>query len=401
MHNFRKISEDLYYVGVSDRNIDLFERMLPTPNGMTYNSYLLKDKHTVLFDTADAAVDRQFFENLKGALDGRDLDYLVIHHVEPDHAALIEPLLIRYPNCKVVTNCKVQQFVEQFFGPILEGRVQLVKEGDTLCTGRHTLTWVMAPMVHWPEVMVTYDTTDHILFSADAFGSFGALNGNIFNDEVNYERDWMEDSRRYFLNIVGKYGIQVQNILKKASQLDIKMICPLHGVIWRSNLGFILEKYNTWSSYQPEQKGVLILYASMYGNTESAVSCLATKLAEKGVKEIQIMNVSRKHFSDSLAAAFQWSHIVFASPTYNNGLYPMMETLLSDLKAHLWQNRTVAVIENGSWAPCSGKLMTEYLCQMKNITLLGQQLSLKSSLKDNQMECLNALADALVISLKK
>lgn len=400
MQNFRKIDDDLYYIGVSDRNIDLFERMLPTPNGMTYNSYLLRDEKTVLFDTADAAVDRQFFENLKGALAGRDLDYLVIHHVEPDHAALIEPLLLRYPHCTVLTNSKVNTFVEQFFGPVMEGRVQIVKEGDTFCTGHHTLTWVMAPMVHWPEVMMTYDSSNHTLFSADAFGSFGALNGNIFNDEVNYERDWMNDSRRYFMNIVGKYGMQVQSILKKASALDIKRICPLHGVIWRSNLGFILDKYNIWSSYLPEQQGVVVLYASMYGNTESAVNCLATRLAERGVNEIQVMNVSRKHFSDTLAAAFQWSHVVFASPTYNNGLYPMMETLLSDLKAHFWQHRTVAIIENGSWAPCCGRLMTDYISQMKDMTLLKPQVALRSSLKESQLPCLDALADAIASSLK-
>ncbi len=400
MQNYRNITDDLIYLGICDRNIDLFEHMLPTPNGMTYNSYLLLDEKTVLFDTADAAVDRQFFENLKGALNGRDLNYLVVHHLEPDHAALIEPLLIRYPNCIVITSAKAKTFMEQFFGPIAEGRLQIVKEGDTLTTGRHTLTWVMAPMVHWPEVMVTYDTTDKILFSADGFGSFGSVNGNIFDDEVNYERDWIEDARRYYLNIVGKYGPQVQSVLKKASTLEIKMICPLHGVVWRSNLGYILDKYNTWSSYQPEQKGVLIAYASMYGNTESAVNCLATQLAKEGVREIQVMNLSRKHVADVLAAAFQWSHVVFASPTYNNGLYPLMELLLSDLKAHQWQNRSAAVIENGTWAPCACKLTSEWLEQMKDINVLAR-LTIKSALKEEQTADIATMAKTIAEDLKK
>lgn len=398
MQNIRRIQNDLIYLGVADRNIDLFEHMLPTPNGMTYNSYLLLDDKTVLLDTADAAVDRQFFENLKGGLNGRQLDYMVVHHAEPDHCALIESVLIRHPECKVITSAKAMTFLQQF-GLQLEGRVQIVKEGDVMETGRHKLTWMMAPMVHWPEVMVTFDITDHILFSADAFGSFGAVNGNIFNDEVNYERDWLAESRRYYLNIVGKYGIQVQAVLKKAATLDIKMICPLHGVIWRNNLEYIIGKYSTWSSYEPEEKGVLILYASMYGNTESAMNCLATNLAEKGVKEIQVMNVSRKHFADCLAAAFQWSHVVFASPSYSNGLYPLMETLLHDLRDHFWQNRTVAVVGNGTWAPCSAKLMTELLCQMKNIRILDHDLCLKSSMQPSQADSLDKLADTIVKSM--
>lgn len=400
MQNIRCFQGDWVYLGVADRNIDLFENMLPTPDGMTYNSYLLLDDKTVLFDTADAAVGNQFFENLNGGLNGRKLDYLVVHHCEPDHCALIETTLLRHPECKVVTSAKGLTFLEQF-GLQLEGRVQIVKEGDVMETGHHKLTWVMAPMVHWPEVMVTYDCTDHILLSADAFGSFGAVNGNIFNDEVNYERDWLENARRYFLNIVGKYGIQVQALLKKAAALDIKMICPLHGVIWRSNLDYIIGKYHTWSSYEPEEKGVLILYASMYGNTESAVNCLATNLAEKGVKEIQVMNVSRKHFSDCLAAAYQWSHVVFASPTYNNGIYPMMETLLRVLKEHLWQNRTVAVIGNGTWAPCSCMLMTDMLNEMKNIRIINHDFNLRSSMLPQQTESLSNLTDAIVASLNK
>lgn len=400
MHNIRKIQDDLVYLGVADRNIDLFEHMLPTPNGMTYNSYLLLDRETVLFDTADSAVQRQFLENLEAALDGRQLNYLVVHHCEPDHCAVVEPLLARHPECKIIASAKGKTLLEQFGVPT-EGRTQVAKEGDTLCTGRHTLTWLMAPMVHWPEVMVTFDTTNHILFSADAFGSFGAVSGNIFDDEVNYERDWLDDARRYYLNIVGKYGVQVQNTLKKASALGIKMICPLHGVVWRSNLDYILCKYNTWSSYQPEQRGVLILYASMYGNTESVVGCLATKLAERGVREIQAMNVSRKHFSYCLAAAFQWSHVVFACPSYNNGVYPMMETVVAALKAHLWQNRVATVIGNGSWAPCSCKLISDELGEMKNITLLENDVVIKSALKESQLPALDALANKLAQSVKE
>ncbi|MDY5969938.1 MAG: FprA family A-type flavoprotein [Bacteroidales bacterium] len=400
MYNIRKIQNDLVYLGVADRNIDLFEHMLPTPNGMTYNSYLLLDKETVLFDTADAAVERQFFENLEAALDGRQLDYVVVHHCEPDHCALMETLLLRHPKCKIIVSVKGKVFLEQF-GVQTEGRTQVVKEGDTLCTGSHSLTWVMAPMVHWPEVMVTFDTTSHILFSADAFGSFGAVSGNIFDDEVNYERDWLDDARRYYLNIVGKYGVQVQNTLKKAVTLGIKMICPLHGVVWRSNLDYILGKYDVWSSYRPEQRGVLILYASMYGNTESAVGCLATKLAERGVREVQVMNVSRKHFSYCLAAAFQWSHVVFACPSYNNGVYPMMETLVTALKEHLWQNRVAAVIGNGSWAPCSGKLISDELAEMKDISILENEVAIKSSLKESQLPALDGLADKLAQSVKE
>ena len=399
MYNIRKVKDDLLYLGVADRNIDLFEHMLPTPNGMTYNSYLLLDEKTVLFDTADAAVARQFFENLEAALQGRKLDYLVVHHCEPDHCALIAPLLLRHPGCTVIVSAKGKTMLEQF--GMAEGvAMQVAKEGDTLRTGRHTLTWTMAPMVHWPEVMMTYDTTDHTLFSADAFGSFGAVSGNIFDDEVNYERDWLDDARRYYMNIVSKYGPQVQATLKKAAALDIRTICPLHGVVWRSRLGYIIDKYLTWSSYQPEERGVLILYASMYGNTESAVSALATRLAERGVREIQVMNVSRHHFSYCLSAAFQWSHVVIASPSYNNGMYPMMETVVAALKAHLWQNRVAAVIGNGSWAPCSYRLVADELASMKGITLLENDMVIKSSLKPDQLGALDNLADQLAQSLR-
>ena len=270
MQNSRLINQDLYYVGASDRKLALFENIYPIPRGVSYNSYMLMDEKTVLLDTADAAVGGQFFENVAAVLNGRKLDYLVVNHMAPDHCALIEDLLLRYPEVTIVTNAKAAAMIRQFFNVDIDNRLQTVAEGATLNTGRHTLTFVMAPMVHWPEAMVTYDTTDKVLFSADAFGTFGALNGNIFADEVNFDRDWLDDARRYYINIVGKYGVQVQNLLKKASALEIKMICPLHGPIWREDLGYYIEKHVKWSSYQPEEKGVLIIYGSIYGHTAAA-----------------------------------------------------------------------------------------------------------------------------------
>lgn len=394
MQNIRQINPDLYYVGASDRRLALFENVYPVPRGVSYNSYLLLDEKTVLLDTADAAVAEQFFENVEAALAGRQLDYLVVNHMEPDHCALIDDLLLRHPEVTVVTNAKAAQMIEQFFGQ-KPAQLLTVKEGDQLATGRHTLTFVMAPMVHWPEAMVTYDMLDKVLFSADAFGTFGALNGNIYADEVNFDRDWLDEARRYYINIVGKYGMQVQALLKKAAAIDIQMICPLHGPVWRENLGYFIDKYVTWSSYQPEEHGVVVIYGSIYGHTAAAAEKMAAALAERGIKGIAMYDASHTDVSLLLSECFRFSHIVLASSTYNAGIFTPMENLLHDLKAHSWQNRTVAIIENGTWAAQSGKAMRTLLEEMKDITILGEDLSLKSAMKESQMEDLNFIADLI------
>lgn len=398
MNNIHPISKDLIYVGASDRRTALFENVYPIPRGVSYNSYLLRDEKTVLMDTADSVVREQYFENVAAALDGRQLDYLVVNHMEPDHAALIADLLLRYPETTVVTSAKAAQMMEQFFGS-KPAKLQTVKEGDKLSTGLHCLNFVMAPMVHWPEVMMTYDEVDKILFSADAFGTFGALSGNIFADEVNFDRDWLDDARRYYINIVGKYGVQVQNVLKKAATLPIEMICPLHGPVWRQDLAYFIGKHDTWSSYRPEEEGVLIIYGSIYGHTASAAEKMATVLAQHGVKGIAMYDASHTDASQLVAECFRYSHLVLASSTYNAGIFTPIENLLHDLKAHSWQNRTVALIENGTWAAQSGKAMRTLLEEMKNITILGEDLSLKSAMKESQMEDLNFLASLIVANL--
>ncbi|MBR1792725.1 MAG: FprA family A-type flavoprotein [Bacteroidales bacterium] len=400
MHNIRKITQDLYYVGASDRRLALFENVYPIPRGVSYNSYVLLDEKNVILDTADAAIGQQFFENVEAALNGRTLDYLVVNHMEPDHCALIEDLLLRHPTVTIVTNAKAATMIRQFFTFDLDSHLHIVKEGDNLTTGRHTLTFVNAPMVHWPEVMVTYDTTDKILFSADAFGTFGALNGNIFADEVHFDRDWLDDARRYLVNIVGKYGPQIQSILKKAAGLDIQMICPLHGPIWRQDLGYLIDKYDLWSRYQPEEQGVLIVYGSIYGHTAAVAEKMASLLAEHGVKNIAMYDVSHTDVSYLVSEAFRFSHIVLASSTYNNGIFTPMENLLMDLKAHNLQNRTVAIIENGSWAPVSGKLMRTLVEEMKGMTFAGDTLTIKSAMKEEQLPALQQLADTLVATIQ-
>ena len=392
MHCFRKVTEDLYWVGASDRRLELFENIFPLSDGVSYNSYLLMDEKTVLFDSADYAVGRQFIENIQAVLNGRPLDYLVVNHMEPDHCAMIEELVLRYPQMQLIGNAKTFPMIDQFFNFDLDGKKIIVKEGDTFSSGKHTLHFVMAPMVHWPEVMMTYDETDKILFSADGFGTFKALNGNIFNDEVNFDKDWLDEARRYYTNIVGKYGMQVQNVLKKAASLDIAVICPLHGPIWRTDLDYIIGKYDTWSRYEPEEKGVMIAYASMYGNTENMADTFAAMLAEEGVKDIRIHNISKTHVSELISDSFKYSHIVLAAPTYNNGIYPLMDNYLEDMKALALQNRTIALLGNGSWAPQSTKLMTSKIGEMKNMTLLEGSVTIKSSLKEAQMEELKSLS---------
>ncbi|HJA05890.1 MAG TPA: FprA family A-type flavoprotein [Candidatus Mediterraneibacter pullicola] len=392
MHCFRKITSDLYWVGGSDRRLELFENIFPLSKGVSYNSYLLMDEKTVLFDTADHAIGHQFLENIKAVLNGRALDYLVVNHMEPDHCAMIEELILRYPNMQIIGNAKTFPLISQFFDFDLDGKAITVKEGDTFSSGAHTLHFIMAPMIHWPETMMTYDETDKVLFSADAFGTFGALNGNIFNDEVDFDREWLDETRRYYTNIVGKYGIQVQNVLKKTAELDIRVICPLHGPIWRTNLDYIIEKYDTWSRYEPEEAGVMIAYASMYGNTENMAEIFAAILAEAGVKNIRMHNISKTHVSELISDSFKYSHIILAAPTYNNGIYPLMHSYLEDMKALSLQNRTIAVLGNGTWAPQSSKLISAKIGEMKNMRLLDLAITIKSSVKDSHMEEIQSLA---------
>lgn len=398
MYCIRNVTSDLLWIGANDRQHPFFEAAHPVPRGMSFNSYLLLDEKTVLFDTVDRAVQTQFFENLEHALGGRRLDYIFVHHMEPDHAATLGDLMLRHPEARIVCNGKSINMIRQFHCTDPKNAI-LIKEGDTLDTGRHHFTFAAAPMVHWPEVMVSYDSTDKILFSADAFGTFGALNGALFADEVDFDRDWLDEARRYYTNIVGKYGPQVQSLLKKASQLDIQMICPLHGPIWRRDLGYILEKYSKWAAYEPEQQGVLIAFASVYGGTETAANILACRLAELGVP-VDMYDVSVTHCSYVLSDCFKYSHIVFASTTYNNGVFITMENLLHDIAHHNLSNRTVALIQNGSWAPASGKLMGEILGGMKNMMVLGAPVTLKSALAPGQDQELEDLAKALAASVK-
>ncbi len=402
MHCVRKVTDDLYWVGANDHRLHLFENIHPIPQGVSYNSYLLLDKQTVLFDTIDWSSCRQLLENVEYLLGDRPLDVLVINHLEPDHGASMEEILIRWPKVKVIASAKCYMLMRQF-GFHLDGHECVeVKEGDTATFGKHTVTFIAAPMVHWPEVLMTFDTTNGVLFAADAFGSFIALDGKLFNDEVNFDRDWIDEARRYYTNIVGKYGPQVQAVLKKAAGIvdQIKFICPLHGPVWRNDFGYLLDKYQHWATYTPEDKTVMIAYASMYGNTESAAQALAARLVEKGVKGVVVYDVSNTHVSTLISEAFRCSHIVLASVTYNLGIYPVMANFLHDMKALNLQNRTFAIMENGSWACKSGDLMQKFLDEeLKGMTVLNERVSMASHLGEGKADELEALADALVDSL--
>lgn len=398
MYNVRKVTEDLYWIGANDHRLALFENIHPIPRGVSYNSYLLLDEKTVLFDTIDWSSGRQFLENIEAVLDGRSLDYMVINHVEPDHAASIGEILVRYPDITVVSNEKAFMLMSQFGFGIGDNRVE-VSEGDVISFGKHTITFVQAPMVHWPEAMVSFDTTNGVLFSADAFGSFGALDGILFSDEADFDRDWINDARRYYTNIVGKYGPHVQALLQKAGSIDIKIVCPLHGPLWRKDLGYFIEKYDKWSRYEPEENGVLIVYASMYGNMESAAQRLASMLTAKGVEKIAVYDVSNTHVSHLIAETFKYSHIVLASVTYNLGIYPLMHNYLMDMKALNMQDRTVAIMEGGSWAPKAGVLMEELLDEMKQMTVLNEKVTVLSTLSESSAAEMEQMADAIVESL--
>ena len=400
MYCVKKMTEDLYWVGASDRRLALFENVYPISRGVSYNSYLLLDEKTVLLDTADSSVSGIFFENVEHVLNGRPLDYLIVNHMEPDHCALMQDLVLRHPDVKIVCNKKTLAMIKNFFTFDIDARAVIVGEMDTLCTGRHTFAFVMAPMVHWPEAMVSYDVTTKTLYSADAFGTFGALNGNLYADEVNFQTEWLDDARRYYTNIVGKYGTQVQALLKKATTIEIETICPLHGPVWRKDIGWFVDKYQTWSTYMPEEQGVMIACASIYGHTEQAAEVVANRLAQHGVRNIALYDLSHHHVSEMVSEAFRWSHLVLASATYNNGLFTPMENLLLDLKAHNFQNRTVALMENGSWAPQAGKLMREAVDGMKNMRILEPSITIKSASGEDQRPALEALADAIIADLK-
>lgn len=399
MYCTKNIASDLVWVGANDRRLAMFEGVYSVPAGVSYNSYLLTDEKTVLFDTVDKAVGRIFFENLEHGLGGRTLDYLIVHHMEPDHSATLSELLLRHPETTVVCNDKTAVMIAQFFGSGAAGRMQLVKEGDSLSTGTHELTFYMAPMIHWPEVMMTYDKTAHTLFTADAFGVFGALNGAIFADEVDFDRDYLKEARRYYTNIVGKYGMQVQNLFRKIADLDIRMLCPLHGFVWRRDIEYFFKKYNLWSTYTPEEKGVMIAYASIYGNTENAAEILSSKLRERGVRTV-MYDVSVTPASEIIAECFRWSHLVFASSTYNGGVFVTMDELLRDIAAHNLQKRTVAFMENGTWAPVSARQMTAIFAPLKNMTVLEQSISIRSSLTEGQLAEIEALADVLAKDIR-
>lgn len=400
MYCVRKVTDDLYWVGGNDHRLSLFENIHPIPKGISYNSYLLTDEKTVLFDTVDWSSCRQLLENIESVLNGKKLDYLVINHVEPDHGASIEEVILRYPDIKIICTERAVTIMKQF-GFSTENRCETVKEGDTKAFGKHNITFIEAPMVHWPEVMATFDTANGVLFSADAFGSFGALDGKLFNDEVNFERDWIDEARRYYTNIVGKYGVFVQKLLKKTSSLDIKMICPLHGPVWRTNLKYFIDKHNTWSKYEPEEQGVLIVYASMYGNTEFAAQILAAKIVEKGCSNVSVYDVSSTSISQLISESFKYSHIVIASVTYNTGVFPIMQNYLDDMKALGLTNRKFAVIENGTWGPRAGGHITDFITNdLKNMTILNDKITIKSSVTNENASDFDLLANKIIKTLK-
>ena len=395
----RNVTDDIFYVGVSEKRTQLFENVYPIPRGVAYNSYILMDEKTVLFDTVDRSVTGQFFENVLNVLGDRKLDYLVVDHMEPDHSSAISEVLVRYPEAKVVLTKTAAVLLNNFFSCDISDRSIIVTEGDTLNTGAHTLTFVLAPMVHWPEVMMTYDDVSGALFSADAFGSFGALNGNLFADEVPFETEWLPDARRYYTNIVGKYGKNVQDVLAKAPSLDIRMLCPTHGPVWRENLGWILDKYDKWSSYTPEEQAVMVVYGSVYGGTESAANMVAAAISQAGVSNVSVYDVSKTHVSELIGEAFRCSHIVLASITYNMGVFTPMKNFLLDLEAHNLQNRTFALIENGSWSPAAAELMKEILDRLAGTRYAGDPVTFLSSPDDGTTDALLALADAVCTSL--
>jgi len=405
MSTVRKVAEDIYYLGVDEPHLDeLFEGIHPIPEGVSYNAYLLKDEKTVLFDTVDRKCIDKFMVNLKEGLSGRPLDYFIVQHMEPDHAYGINHVLEVYPDVTVIANEKTFMIMHQFGVDVEPEKKHQIEELDTMSFGKHNFVFAFAPMVHWPEVMVSFDTTTGCLFSADAFGSFGTLDGNLFDDEVDYDRDWHEKARRYFVNIVGKYGPHVQSILGKAVNIikleNIKMFLPTHGHVWRGDLMYLINKYLKWSAYEPEETGVLIAYASMYGNTEKAAHVLKKMLEDKGVTNITMRNVSYTDVSYLISDTFRLSHVVIACPTYNLGIFPLMYNYLTRLKSLNVKKRTFGIIENGSWAPKAGDLIYDFLDkELKEMTILDDRVTINSSLSEFNDSEMESLVDALVQSL--
>lgn len=384
----KDITESIKYIGVNDKNLDLFESQYIVPNGMSYNSYIIKDEKNVVMDTVDKRATNKWLENLENELEGEKVDYLVISHLEPDHSSNIKLLCEKYPEMKLIGNDKTFEFLPQFFDiPNLEERKVIVKENDSISIGNHVLKFYMAPMVHWPEVMVTYEETEKILFSADAFGKFGTLDA---------DEEWLCEARRYYFNIVGKYGVQVQALLKKAANLDIKTICPLHGPILKENLSYYLEKYDIWSKYEPEDDGVFIAYASIHGNTAEVASVLEEIVKEKGAKKVAIADLSRDDMAECIEDAFRYDKIVLAASSYNGSVFPPMEQFLRLIKEKNYQNRKIAIIENGTWAPSAAKTMLNIIEGMKNITIIEPKVTIRTTLKDENVEELKNLAENLL-----
>ena len=393
------IKDDIYWIGGDDRTAGLFEGSFPIPEGVSYNSYVILDEKTCLLDTCDASIASKFWKNFRHAMDGRDLDYLIINHMEPDHGAAIVQVLETYPGVTVVGNTKTFDMLRNFY-QLEPANKLVVKEGDELCLGKHTLKFFFAVMVHWPEVMFTYDTVDHILFSADAFGTFKTLSGALYADEVDFDRDYLDEARRYYANIVGKYGSKVQSVFSKLDGTYIDMICPLHGPIWRGkHIEYIMEKYFLWSAYEPEENGVVIAYASMYGNTASVAERLAILLKNKGVENVTVYDVTRTHPSYVVGDAFRFTNIVLAAPTYNNHLHPTMSAVIEDMEIMTVQNRKFSVIGNGSWVPQAPKVIEERMSAMKNMTKVGDTMTILSSLKPEQKAELESLAEAIASSM--
>ena len=395
MNNVKKITDGIFWIGGSDRRLARFENIFPIPEGVSYNSYFIDDEKTAVFDTADITVADQYIENLKTALNGRKLDYLVVLHMEPDHCSLIDKVTALFPEVTVVGGKQTFVFMEQFFPESKDYNKLEVKEGDSLSTGAHTFNFVSAPMVHWPEVLFAYDATTKALLSADAFGTFGALDGGIFADEYDFEKQFLDSARRYYANIVGKYGVQVQAVLKKAAGLDIQMILPLHGPVWRKDLNVILEKYQKWSTYQSESDGVIVVYGSLYGHTASAAEKVASSMRDKGALDVKVYDVSGTDVSYLIGEVWRAKKIVLMCPTYNGGIYPPMEAFINDMIALGVQNRTFALAQNGTWAPVTGKMMSEKLTNLKNVNILENVLTIKSALGTKDLEALDSFTDAI------
>lgn len=401
MYNVRKIQDDIYWLGASDRRLEKFENTYRVPAGMSYNSYLILDEKTCLVDGIDYNVAQQFFDNLEYALQGRTLDYMIVNHMEPDHCAIIPQLVQMYPHMKLIGSMQAFKMMNQFYRFETDSRSIVVKENDTLSLGKHNLKFITAPMVHWPEVIVTYDETAKVLFSADVFGCFGAMSGNVFADEIDWEHDWKDECRRYYTCIVGKYGMQAATVLKKIRNLEIEMICPLHAHIWRKDFDKIISLYEKWTSYSYEVNSVAIFYGSVYNNTALAADILAMKLAEKGIKNVKVFDTSKTDLSIMLSTAFQYSTLVFAAASYNAEIFDTVQHLLSEIKNHSLANRTVGLIENGSWVPTAKLLMEKQISTWKNTVILEPKVTVKSAVKEDSLAELEKLADAIVESLEK